>query len=156
MLPASSKPEGRPTQLRVTLDEIKAAILCQQSSLVALETQQRELEMKLSLVVYPVLTLPMEILAHIFVGCLPRHGRVRPSAHMPPLTLAHICGQWRDIALSTPELWSSVDLAFASRRTRRDSLLLNQEETNHGAHPLLEMWFSRAKGRPLSWTIRSS
>ncbi|KAJ7142886.1 hypothetical protein C8R44DRAFT_545707, partial [Mycena epipterygia] len=77
----------------------------QQSSLAALETQQRELEMKLFLIVYPVLTLPTEIMARIFVECLPSHGRVRPSVHMPPLTLAQICGQWRDIALSTPELW---------------------------------------------------
>ncbi|KAJ7142878.1 hypothetical protein C8R44DRAFT_692486 [Mycena epipterygia] len=112
--------------------------------------------MKLSLVVYPVLTLPPEIISRIFVESLPSHGRVRPSAYMPPLTLAQICGQWRDIALSTPELWSSVDLAFASRRTPEGSLILNREEPNPGAHPLLETWLSRAKGRPLSLTVRSS
>ncbi|KAJ6601608.1 hypothetical protein B0H10DRAFT_1762067, partial [Mycena sp. CBHHK59/15] len=54
---------------------------------------------------YPILTLPNEITSQIFVHCLPTHGRVRPSRQAVPLLLVHICRQWRDIALSTWELW---------------------------------------------------
>ncbi|KAJ7142882.1 hypothetical protein C8R44DRAFT_761344 [Mycena epipterygia] len=124
------------SELRVNLDEIKLAILRQKSSLAVLETQQRELEMKLSLVVYPVLTLPPEIISRVFVETLPSHGRVRPSAHTPPLTLAQLCSQWRDIALSTPELWSAIDLDFTSIREGNPALY--RELPNDGALPLLE------------------
>ncbi|KAJ7660146.1 hypothetical protein DFH06DRAFT_914375, partial [Mycena polygramma] len=55
--------------------------------------------------VYPVLTLSPEITSQIFVACLPDHSRVRPSANTPPLVLPQICRQWREIALSLPELW---------------------------------------------------
>ncbi|KAJ7667265.1 hypothetical protein B0H17DRAFT_836591, partial [Mycena rosella] len=55
--------------------------------------------------VYPVLTLPPEIVSQIFVNCLPIHGRVRPSPTTAPLTLTQICHHWREIALSTSALW---------------------------------------------------
>ncbi|KAJ7194315.1 hypothetical protein GGX14DRAFT_378075, partial [Mycena pura] len=52
-------------------------------------------------------TLLSEILAHIFVYCLP-HGRIRPSPRTAPLVLGQICRRWRDVALSTGRLWSSL------------------------------------------------
>ncbi|KAJ6457004.1 hypothetical protein C8R47DRAFT_916465, partial [Mycena vitilis] len=55
--------------------------------------------------IYPVLTLPPEIIAQIFVACLPDHGRVRPSRDTAPILLAQICRQWRNIAISSSELW---------------------------------------------------
>ncbi|KAF8152014.1 hypothetical protein K438DRAFT_1433339, partial [Mycena galopus ATCC 62051] len=55
--------------------------------------------------VYPVLTLPNEVISMIFVHCLPAHGRVRPSPRRAPLLLAQICTLWREIALSTGQLW---------------------------------------------------
>ncbi|KAJ7700511.1 hypothetical protein B0H17DRAFT_925554, partial [Mycena rosella] len=63
------------------------------------------LEASLALVIYPVLTLPTEITSRIFVHCLPKHRRVRPSPTTPPLTLAQICRHWREVALSTCQLW---------------------------------------------------
>ncbi|KAJ7111678.1 hypothetical protein C8R44DRAFT_632393, partial [Mycena epipterygia] len=61
--------------------------------------------MELSHVVYPVLTLPTEIITRIFVECLPSDEFVRPSPSKPPLTLAQICSRWRDISLSTRGVW---------------------------------------------------
>ncbi|KAJ6559907.1 hypothetical protein B0H19DRAFT_864058, partial [Mycena capillaripes] len=55
--------------------------------------------------VYPILTLPPEISARIFVECLPSHGRVRPSTVTAPLLLAQICRDWRHIAISSCQLW---------------------------------------------------
>ncbi|KAF8193168.1 hypothetical protein K438DRAFT_1463251, partial [Mycena galopus ATCC 62051] len=55
--------------------------------------------------VYPVLTLPPEITARIFMASLPSHGRVRPSQSTPPLLLAQICRHWREITLSSYKLW---------------------------------------------------
>ncbi|KAJ7111378.1 hypothetical protein C8R44DRAFT_583899, partial [Mycena epipterygia] len=80
-------------------------ILRLRSSVEVLEAEQQELESDLAVVVYPVLTLPNEITSRIFVQCLPTHGRVRPSPRKAPLILAQICQQWREIALSTGDLW---------------------------------------------------
>lgn len=44
-----------------------------------------------------------------------------------------------------------MDLSF----TRDDDSALYRELPNDGAYPLLEAWFSRAKARPLSLTLRS-
>ncbi|KAJ7165750.1 hypothetical protein C8R46DRAFT_827033, partial [Mycena filopes] len=54
---------------------------------------------------YPVLTLPNEITSKISTACLPTDGLVCPAPHAVPLLLAQICRHWRDVALSTSELW---------------------------------------------------
>ncbi|KAJ7659542.1 hypothetical protein DFH06DRAFT_925144, partial [Mycena polygramma] len=81
------------------------AVLRQQRYLEALERQQRELRMELAQIIYPLITLPTEIISRIFLACLPDHGRVRPARSAPPLLLAQICRQWRYIVISSSELW---------------------------------------------------
>ncbi|KAJ7192007.1 hypothetical protein GGX14DRAFT_596446 [Mycena pura] len=105
-----------------------------------ISAKRRAILDRLNGVVYPVLTLPPEITSHIFVHCLPHHGRVRPSPRSAPLVLTQICGQWRAIALSTGELWSSLDV--------------NIDVLCPGRDDLLRSWFPRAKVYPLSLTIR--
>ncbi|KAJ7249720.1 hypothetical protein B0H12DRAFT_1019546, partial [Mycena haematopus] len=61
---------------------------------------------QLDSVVYPVLTLPPEITSEIFCHCLPTERQsdiVNPKE--APLVLTQVCGLWRNIAISTPELW---------------------------------------------------
>ncbi|KAJ7620740.1 hypothetical protein DFH06DRAFT_1305973 [Mycena polygramma] len=149
-----------PPQLRAQLDKLNStilrhkkrlaqlrfAVLQQHAYLEALETQQRELRMALAHIVYPVLTLPPEIISRIFAACLPDHGRVRPTPSAPPLLLAQICRQWRHISISLSELWSSADLRFP----------YHGDVENNWPLPLLGAWFSRAKTRPLSITIRGN
>ncbi|KAJ7111699.1 hypothetical protein C8R44DRAFT_677317 [Mycena epipterygia] len=128
---------------------IEATILRHQTALAVLETQQRELEMKLSLVIYPVLSLPTEITSRIFVACLPSDGFVRPSPSEPPLTLAQVCSLWRDIALSTCRLWGSLSFRFTTKIPLSMSVI-------RGVQLLFEKWISRAKGCPLSLSLISS
>ncbi|KIK66067.1 hypothetical protein GYMLUDRAFT_158552, partial [Collybiopsis luxurians FD-317 M1] len=54
----------------------------------------------------PVRQLPAEILAEIFVHCLPDCA-VRDLSEAP-LVLTRICRSWRRIALDTPRLWQSL------------------------------------------------
>ncbi|KAJ8073934.1 hypothetical protein PM082_012213 [Marasmius tenuissimus] len=56
--------------------------------------------------------LPAEILASIFVECLPDNelGLCSRSTQDAPLLLTTICRQWREIALSTPKLWNSIHI----------------------------------------------
>ncbi|KAJ7602843.1 hypothetical protein DFH06DRAFT_1115499 [Mycena polygramma] len=157
----STSPAGPPRQLRAQLGEVKMAILQQKLErkrcLEAFETQQRaldakerdletkqcELETQLSLVVYPVLTLPPEIVARFFVACLPDHGdAVRPCRDTAPLLLTQICRQWREIAITTCTLWASLDIVL------RTNPMTDEVR-------LLETWFLRAKKTPLSITLSS-
>ncbi|KAJ7768605.1 hypothetical protein DFH07DRAFT_299738 [Mycena maculata] len=85
----------------------------------ALRTLREErdiLRNRLDVYTYPVLTLPNEIVSQIFIQFLPVCPKCPPifGLHSPNL-LAHICGKWREIALSVPALWRgfAVPLAHA-------------------------------------------
>ncbi|KAJ7718598.1 hypothetical protein DFH07DRAFT_933541 [Mycena maculata] len=137
---------------RAALADIKSQIIHYKTHIEALETQQQELEGSLSLVVYPVLSLPFEVTSRIFVHCLPAHGRVSPSPSNAPLILAQICRDWRDIAVSTCELWSSI--YFQAFSFSLSSILSPTQTPNvpcdNGTCALLETWLARAKGHPIS------
>ncbi|KAJ7208316.1 hypothetical protein GGX14DRAFT_454361 [Mycena pura] len=126
---------------RTTLARLDAEILrfraYAEECITALEQQRRAVSDGLTRVVYPVLTLPNEITSRIFVHCLPDHGRVRPSPRCVPLLVAQVCRRWRDIALATCKLWSSIDVHIA--------LSAEANVLRPGGYEL---------GHPLSWTIR--
>ncbi|KAJ6476442.1 hypothetical protein C8R47DRAFT_1141450 [Mycena vitilis] len=157
----ATSPPGPPCELRAQLEEVKIAILQQKHEqkrcLDAFEMQQRaldakqrefeakqhELETTLSLVVYPVLSLPPEIVARFFVACLPEHGDVvRPCRDTAPLLVSQICRQWRRIAVNTCTLWASLTIVLPQYRMTDN-------------FRLLETWFLRAKKTPLSITLSS-
>ncbi|KAJ7117254.1 hypothetical protein C8R43DRAFT_1242194 [Mycena crocata] len=126
---------------RAALAGIKSKIDQYRRMVYLLEREQGELEASLSLVVYPVLTLPIEIIARIFVDCLPEPGHRKPSPSEAPLLLAQVCHDWRQIALSTFKLWCSLDTGYC----RLEDAGLTQ---------LLPAWHLRAKGQLLSLTVR--
>ncbi|KAJ7718276.1 hypothetical protein B0H16DRAFT_1609575 [Mycena metata] len=78
-------------------------------------------------------------------------SRVRPSPKLAPLLLAQICGDWRAVAISIPELWNSIHLNFLPR-VRYDGILVPAPVT---VVQLSDSWFTRAAGLPLSITIYS-
>ncbi|KAJ6487126.1 hypothetical protein C8R47DRAFT_1127792 [Mycena vitilis] len=144
--PSSPLRSSSTPQLRANLQSVNLEILRHQTYISELTAKRDTLELKLAETMYPILSLPPELTARIFVQCLPAHGRVQPSPTAPPLLLAQICRDWREIALGTSEIWSSVDVAF----TRQDTT-----EAKEGAVFTIETWLSRAKGQPLSLTVRS-
>ncbi|KAJ7236159.1 hypothetical protein C8J57DRAFT_1728313 [Mycena rebaudengoi] len=131
---------------RTALAKVRAQILLHKKYLDELEEEEAELEAGLSLVIYPVLTLPVEITSRIFIHCLPSHGCVLPSPSTAPLVLAQICHHWREVALSTRELWSSLypDISFRAMPWELGA------PRDHALRALIQTWFSRAKGSPLS------
>ncbi|KAJ7724845.1 hypothetical protein B0H16DRAFT_1595355, partial [Mycena metata] len=61
---------------------------------------------------YPVLTLPPEITSEIFLCCLPETREFDVlNPREAPLLLTHICGAWRQIAIATPQLWTTFYIA---------------------------------------------
>ncbi|KAI3621720.1 hypothetical protein WG66_016718 [Moniliophthora roreri] len=59
----------------------------------------------------PVHRLPPEVLQHIF-GMIGNH-LLKPSKTPDALAVSATCGRWRDVAISTPFLWSFISINFA-------------------------------------------
>lgn len=59
----------------------------------------------------PIQRLPSEVLSEIFLA-LPHIPNVEPFAIInSPVLLARVCSQWRDVAISTPQLWDIINLS---------------------------------------------
>ncbi|KAJ7160248.1 hypothetical protein C8R46DRAFT_1223729 [Mycena filopes] len=97
-----------------------------------LTEEKAAIQKSLDSIVYPILTIPFEITAEIFVHCLPSTP-APASLTIAPMLLARICRLWRNIAWSTPKLWAAL------RITKWDV-----------PNPALltRLWFSRAGGAP--------
>ncbi|KAF7341395.1 F-box domain-containing protein [Mycena venus] len=106
----------------------------------------------------PALAIPYELTSKIFLLCLPRYGRVRPTGETAPLLLAQICSHWRAVALSIPQLWTSIFLHF-DRRVQYDGISslfgVDSYPLPNTTVALVDLWFTRAAGFPLSITVTS-
>ncbi|KAJ7441324.1 hypothetical protein B0H11DRAFT_524724 [Mycena galericulata] len=84
--------------------------------------------------------LPAEIVSEIFCNFLAVQ-KPKPLPSEGPLLLCQICAQWREIALSTPRLWSAIVLV---------------DPRSQGTCLLLDAWLPRARRCPLcislEWT----
>ncbi|KAK7052285.1 F-box domain-containing protein [Favolaschia claudopus] len=94
-----------------------------------------ELDAIISSLTSQLLSLPPEITAEIFLHCLPSGTCVEPSLSAAPLLLTQICRQWRQIALDTPGLWSSLQIT--------------NEENQEISIELVSLWLSRSGTLPL-------
>ncbi|KAJ7730067.1 hypothetical protein DFH07DRAFT_929905 [Mycena maculata] len=111
-------------------DEAKATRV--ENSRLKQERQRRLLEEKkgiqasLDRIIYPILSIPVEIISEIFLHCLPEELTV-PSASIGPM-LAAICQQWRYIALGDCRLWSSlkIDVKYGDCHAPPFSLLVKE------------------------------
>ncbi|KAJ7045064.1 hypothetical protein C8F04DRAFT_522805 [Mycena alexandri] len=132
--------------LRARLAEAETSIVELTSRLKDLEDLRGLIQTQLDDIVYPVLTLPPEIVSNIFLQCLPpppvlsaRHGKIGPNPTLAPLLLLQICRVWRQMALSTPHLW--------------DSLHLRLEFLGPETQKVIVDWLGRAGSCPLTLTL---
>ncbi|KAF7365216.1 F-box domain-containing protein [Mycena venus] len=93
-------------------------------------------------ITYPVLTLPVEIISQIFWWTLPSGGPKLNSQLVEPLSLGQICRIWRQIALSTPALWSTFHIEL-DHRFQEKYLFLTRT------------FLSRAASMPLSFSVKT-
>ncbi|KAJ6456457.1 hypothetical protein C8R45DRAFT_578737 [Mycena sanguinolenta] len=91
----------------------------------------------------PVLTLPNEITSEIFLRFLPDYPATPPLTGLAsPITLTHVCRQWRAVALATPVLWRAIE--FHTGRTPHTQIRRISDE-----------WMRRASSCPLSININT-
>jgi hypothetical protein len=103
----------------------------------------------------PILRLPPEVVSEVFIHCVHNdhrsgfaRGRANDGRDSPcadpfrePVLLGNICRVFRDIAFSTPELWSSITLTLHSNEI--------SEELER-----LRAWLTRSKDCLLTIRIR--
>ncbi len=82
---------------------------------------------RFSSILAPIRHLPSDVLRSVFRETQPRQSR-RSMNGWPiikfmqdPLTLGQVCGSWRDIVISSPELWSHINITFPSLRADNPS-----------------------------------
>ncbi|KAJ7043824.1 hypothetical protein C8F04DRAFT_679310 [Mycena alexandri] len=106
------------TELRILSAQLAAEIAELRTCLAGLVAKYEHVQSKLDSVIYPVLQLPPEITAQIFMRCSPDRegdGQIMCKAAMLfPLRLASVCRDWRSIALSTPRIWGSINICLNS------------------------------------------
>ncbi|KAJ7706909.1 hypothetical protein B0H17DRAFT_1192465 [Mycena rosella] len=90
-----------------------------------------------------VLALPPEVLAEIFLHCLPDDEFIKPDIISSPLVLCGICHHFREIVLSTPGLWSSLSFETESAPDAESI-------------ELVRSWLARARRVPLSLRFHNS
>ncbi|KAK1227528.1 hypothetical protein PQX77_009435 [Marasmius sp. AFHP31] len=85
----------------------------------------------------PIHNAPSEILTMIFTFACERNALL-PSTTPDSLRLSMVCGRWRDIIFSTPNLWASIEVDF------------DQWTSNfHVLDELLELFIRQSKASPL-------
>ncbi|KAJ7176183.1 hypothetical protein C8R43DRAFT_975140 [Mycena crocata] len=107
---------------------------------ISLHLQNLEIERHLRSYTYPVLTLPSEIISEVFLEALDP-DKASPSCAESPLFLGHICQQWRQIAVSTPRLWTQLSLEIVDPMVRDNQL------------QILDLWLTRSRDCPISISI---
>ncbi|KAF8152757.1 hypothetical protein K438DRAFT_2079109 [Mycena galopus ATCC 62051] len=91
--------------LRINIDARVLELQCSISALLAEKTLVQD---RLNDYTYPVLTLPNEMVAEIFIRFVQSHPPFIGLSS--PTSLTHVCRKWREVALVTPALWSVICL----------------------------------------------
>uniref|UniRef100_A0A0W0EUM2 Uncharacterized protein n=2 Tax=Moniliophthora roreri TaxID=221103 RepID=A0A0W0EUM2_MONRR len=75
-------------------------------------------------VLHPIRGIPEDILRLIFLACVLDSKRSTNSLDptLPPWILGQVCHRWRQVALSSPPLWSSIRLTLHDSRITADKI----------------------------------
>ncbi|KAJ7364916.1 hypothetical protein DFH08DRAFT_1073434 [Mycena albidolilacea] len=91
----------------------------------------------------PMRCIPQDVLLAIFSSCLPSEHNALIDPAEAPLVLGRICRHWRDVAYSTPILWSSIHIPCLGYLHVPPNMISGLERT-------VETWLERSSACPLS------
>ncbi|KAJ7043096.1 hypothetical protein C8F04DRAFT_1251264 [Mycena alexandri] len=136
--------------LRNELADLDISIIHHRSgSLTELEERRADVQAKLDAFIFPILTLPPEITAEIFLHDVSAILDYNHQYHRNPcrniLRLLLVCRGWRALALSVPALWSTLDLGLIGFCWKAPEVEMEGQ---------INGWFERAAALPLflTWT----
>ncbi|KAK7000358.1 hypothetical protein R3P38DRAFT_3058089 [Favolaschia claudopus] len=134
-----------PSELRKQIEDLSSEIEVQKAVLEDLIHQRSRAQRNLNAVLDPMARLPVELQSKIFVHCLcidEDEGASRPDPKLAPMLFSNVCQLWRDIALSTPELWTHLRMESSPRGSNYSQLY--------------EIWLERSCPLPVSLTLAST
>ncbi|KAJ3535544.1 hypothetical protein NMY22_g6442 [Coprinellus aureogranulatus] len=146
-------------------------------ALAALQAQQKRHERFVrehTALLSPIRRVPNEILSLIFLACVDDTPGPAPSSTSPlhpSNALSHVCVQWRALALSAPQLWSSLKFNIPDLTSPRPSESPSgsksdrflQEEKAYtkwcrqlkGFYPCFTAWLERSSPCGINLTLNS-
>ncbi|KAJ7058474.1 hypothetical protein C8F01DRAFT_291805 [Mycena amicta] len=100
----------------------------------------------------PIRRLPMEVLQAIFVACLPTERHAAMVAEDAPILLMQICNSWRQVALSTPRLYTRfhVDAVYTENPDYYPEMIAHLFQWRLST---MKLWISRSRSLPLSISL---
>ncbi|KDR66315.1 hypothetical protein GALMADRAFT_217157 [Galerina marginata CBS 339.88] len=108
----------------------------------------------------PVRRLPDDILAAVFLFCLPDSHNAVMDKNDSPLLLGRVCKHWRNVAYRTPLLWATLHLPFpippanqggdAHSLKAHDQLMSEFEAKSLLHRAAIKQWLLRSGSCPLS------
>ncbi|KAJ7761239.1 hypothetical protein DFH07DRAFT_883760 [Mycena maculata] len=108
-----------PAVTRARIDALESQIAGLYTSIRALKADKKILRAHLATYIYPVLTLPNEIVSEIFLHIV---APSTPRRTRSLIVISQICRKWREIALSTPGLWTTIKLDLTGIGTSENRL----------------------------------
>ncbi|KAG1851863.1 hypothetical protein DFJ58DRAFT_419232 [Suillus subalutaceus] len=84
--------------------------------------------------------LPTEILAQIFLYCIPEDGNWAPAPYLAPMLLTTVCRRWREVAVDMPSLWRRLGLEVGNGDWQQRAFCYDS-------------YLKRSQGRQLSSTL---
>ncbi|KAJ7111395.1 hypothetical protein C8R44DRAFT_742514 [Mycena epipterygia] len=121
-------------ELRARLDALNATIETEEALVAERKKQKRKITRELDNLIFPVLTLPPEI--------------VSLTSRFPHF--ACLCLEWREIGLADALLWTTPHLRFDEYYARKTGIHLRSAARIEN---FLASWVRRARGLPLTLTI---
>ncbi|KAF9456969.1 hypothetical protein BDZ94DRAFT_1326592 [Collybia nuda] len=103
-------------------------------------------------------SIPEELIIHIFCLCKPNNRFTRPVSTQMPMVLCRVSKLWREIAIRTTALWTSLSLRPLSNTPGANLFRVLGKPLIHPilAPPLTQLWLNRSGSRSLSLDIGSS
>ena len=91
--------------------------------------------------IFPINQLPREILAQIFWHCVPENRDLPRlmSSNSAPLLLCRVCPSWRQLALATPNIWTTVGI-----------IIRTQDADPSAFSHVINIWLERSGILPLT------
>ncbi|KAJ7807114.1 hypothetical protein B0H13DRAFT_590108 [Mycena leptocephala] len=91
--------------------------------------------------VSPARRLPEDVISAIFIACVSSTSNATLDSETAPLLLCQVCSAWRRVALSTPQLWTSLHIPLLSTSKTQDLA------------DIASCWLSRSGVLPLSISL---